>query len=59
MLERLYEVLRRWGYPEQGLDWLRRHRLPIIVAMALLSWALFVGVGWLIWSIIGALAALG
>ncbi len=49
LVKRIYELLLELGYPPSGIDWLRRHRLPAIIVMALLSWALFLIVGWLIW----------
>jgi hypothetical protein len=39
-LERFYRRLEAWGYPQTGTDWLRRHRLGVIVALAILSWIL-------------------
>jgi hypothetical protein len=43
-LEKIYRHLEAWGYPQQGIDWLRRHRLPVIVILAALSWITFVAV---------------
>ena len=40
------------GYPEGGVNRLRRRRLPIIIILAVLSWALFIGLGWLLVSAI-------
>ena len=48
-MERVYQLLLAAGYPVQGIDWLRRHRLATIVVMAIAAWALFIGLGWLIW----------
>ncbi len=48
-MERIYEMLLTAGYPVGGVDWLRRHRLLAIIGMAIAAWALFIGVGWLIW----------
>lgn len=49
-MERVYQLLLIAGYPAQGVDWLRQHRLSAIVIMAIAAWALFIVVGWLIWS---------
>ena len=49
MLERAYQLLLDAGYPRQGVDWLRQHRLAIIVLLTLGAWGLFIGAGWLIW----------
>jgi hypothetical protein len=49
-MERVYRILLAVGYPLEGVDWMRRHRLAVIVAMAIAAWALFISIGWLIWS---------
>ncbi|MFC0009408.1 hypothetical protein [Devosia nitrariae] len=49
VLERVYQLLLAAGYPASGVDWLRQHRLTTIVLMAIAAWALFIGLGWLIW----------
>ena len=56
-MERIYQMLLAVGYPDRGIDWLRRHRLAAIVAMALAAWALFIGAGWLIWALLWRLLA--
>lgn len=33
-------------------EWLRRWRLPIIIVLALLCWAILIGIGWLILDIL-------
>ena len=57
VVERIYQMLLAVGYPDRGIDWLRQHRLATIVAMAIAAWALFIGVGWLIWSVFSRLFA--
>jgi hypothetical protein len=49
-MERVYRMLLAVGYPREGVDWIRKHRLAVIIAMAIAAWALFISVGWLIWS---------
>jgi ABC-type transport system involved in multi-copper enzyme maturation permease subunit len=49
-LDRIFEVLLSFGYPPKGVDWLRRHRTYTIMVLALLSWALFIGLGYLLWT---------
>jgi hypothetical protein len=52
-LERVFEILLVYGYPPKGVDWLRKHRTYAIIALALLSWALFIGMGYLLWTAAG------
>ena len=52
VLERAYQLLLDAGYPRQGVDWLRQHRLAIIVLLTLGAWGLFIGAGWLIWLVL-------
>lgn len=47
-MERIYQMLLAVGYPQEGIDWVRKHRLPVIIGMAIASWALFVALGWLL-----------
>ena len=56
-MERVYQLLLAVGYPSRGVDWLRQHRLAVIVVMALAAWALFFGTGWLIWAVLARLFA--
>ena len=51
-LERIYQLLLTVGYPASGVDWLRRRRLLTISILAICSWALFIGLGWLLWSLL-------
>ena len=51
-MERVYLILLAARYPPKGIDWLRRHRLAIIVLMALGAWGVFLAVGWLIWRML-------
>jgi hypothetical protein len=43
-VERIYRRLEAWGYPLPAIDWLRRHRLPVIVILAAISWVIVVAV---------------
>ena len=52
VVERIYQLLLTAGYPERGIDWLRQHRLPVIVALAIGSWAVVIGLGWVVWSLL-------
>lgn len=56
-MDRIYQALLAIGYPDRGVDWLRRHRLATIVVMALAAWALFIGLGWLLWAAMSWLLA--
>jgi hypothetical protein len=47
-VERVYQILLAVGYPPEGIDWVRKHRLPVIIAMAIGAWALFIAGGWLL-----------
>lgn len=51
-MDRFYQLLLDAGYPREGVDWLKRHRLITIVILALAAWGLFIGIGWMIWSIL-------
>ncbi len=51
-MERLYDWLLAAGYPKQGIDWLRRHRLSIIIVLAALSWVPVVALVWFLVSLI-------
>jgi len=51
-MEQVFAWLLAVGYPKAGVDWLRRRRAAIIIVLALLSWALFIGAGWLLVSIL-------
>jgi hypothetical protein len=37
-MDRLYRLLEAAGYPSDAIDWLRRHRLAVILVMAVASW---------------------
>ena len=45
-MERVFALLEAIGYPEQGISWLRRHRLIIIIGLAILSW---LALGLIVW----------
>ena len=47
-MERVFNWLLAAGYPKNGVDWLRRLRLPVLIVLVALSWLLFVGLGWVI-----------
>lgn len=51
-VERVYQMLLTAGYPTEGVNWLRRHRLAALIVMAVAAWALFIGAGWLVWSVL-------
>jgi hypothetical protein len=51
-VDRIYQLLLDAGYPRQGVDWLRQHRLITIVVMALAAWGLFIALGWAVWTIL-------
>jgi hypothetical protein len=55
-MQLVYRMLRRVGYPEAGIRWLARRRLLTIAILAALSWALLIGLVWLVWSLITAFA---
>lgn len=43
-LNLLYERLLTFGYPKAGIDWLKRHRLSVILFLAFACWVLLLGV---------------
>ncbi len=47
-LDDIYRLLETWGYPRQGIDWLRRHRAWVIVGLALLAWGVLIATIWLV-----------
>jgi hypothetical protein len=49
-MERLYQMLEAFGYPAEGIDWLRRHRLVVVLGLAAAAWALVIGLVWLVAS---------
>ena len=49
-MDSLYRLLTALGYPPEGIDWLRKRRLLVIVLLAIAAWALFIAAGWLVWS---------
>jgi hypothetical protein len=44
-------VLPASGCPPKGIHGLHKHRLAIIVLMAIGAWAFFIGAGWMIWQV--------
>ena len=51
-MERVYRMLLAMGYPQESIDWVRQHRLSVIVLMAIAAWAFFIALGWLVWSVL-------
>ncbi|MHA6692565.1 hypothetical protein [Devosia sp. A449] len=51
-MERIIDWLAAMGYPEDKLGWLQRRRLPLIIVLALLSWALVAGLIWLVFGLL-------
>lgn len=47
-MELVYAWLRAVGYPQGGIDWLRQHRGPTIMVLALLAWIPVIVLGWLV-----------
>lgn len=52
-MERVFAWLLAAGYPQQGIDWLRRRRLAVLIVLALLSWVLLIGLAWLLFNVGG------
>lgn len=46
-MERIYRLLQAYGYPADGIDWLRQRRLRVIVFLAAAAWALVIALIWL------------
>lgn len=42
-MERIFKNLQAWGFPQAGIDWLRRRRLLVIILLAAISWVAFAG----------------
>jgi hypothetical protein len=51
-VERIYQLVLAAGYPPEGVEWLRRHRLPVILFLAVACWALLIGIVWVIWQVV-------
>ncbi|WDQ98332.1 hypothetical protein PSC71_14010 [Devosia sp. J2-20] len=51
-MERAFGWLLAIGYPRQGVDWLRRHRLWVILVLAVLAWLPVIGLVWLFFSLL-------
>lgn len=51
-MARILRLLLRVDHGSCGMDWQRRWRLPIMIALALICWGLFIGIGWLILDIV-------
>jgi hypothetical protein len=45
-LDLLYERLLTFGYPRAGIEWLKRHRLSVILVLAFASWLLLLALIW-------------
>jgi hypothetical protein len=39
-LGQLFQSVMSRGYPRAGIDWIKRHRLPLILIAAVACWAL-------------------
>jgi hypothetical protein len=52
LVDRFYQLLLDAGYPSEGIEFLRRHRLATIIVMALAAWGVVIGLGWLVWLIL-------
>lgn len=57
-MERVFLLMEAWGYPRQGTDWLRKRRLFVIAALAILCWLVFLLAGWTVYAVVGQLAEL-
>lgn len=44
-VEKLFQLLEACGYPKGAADWLRRRRLLVIAALAVLSWLVLLAIG--------------
>lgn len=51
-MERIYRLLQAYGYPPDGIDWLRQRSLPVILFLAACAWALVIGLIWLAISLL-------
>ena len=51
-MERIFDFLETAGYPVEAIDWLRQHALIAICALAVCAWALFIGLGWVLWMVL-------
>jgi hypothetical protein len=47
-VERIYQLLLAAGYPPRAVDWLRQKRLAVIIVLAIASWALVIGLTWMV-----------
>ena len=56
-MERVYRLASSLGFPKSGVEWLRRHRLLLIIILAAASWALVALAFYLISQGIGALVS--
>jgi hypothetical protein len=52
-MDRVYNVLLSLGYPREGIDWLRRHRLLTITVLAALAWLPVIALVWFVLRLIG------
>lgn len=51
-MEAIYRRMESWGFPAAGTAWLRRRRLPVIIILAILSWALFIALGMTLYHLV-------
>ena len=47
-MEQVYAWLSAIGYPRRGIDHLRRHRLAVILILAVVCWIIVIIAGWLL-----------
>jgi hypothetical protein len=45
-LDLLYERLLTYGYPRAGIDWLKRHRVTVILFLAFACWVALLALIW-------------
>jgi hypothetical protein len=50
-MELVYQWLDALGFPGKGTEWLRRHRLLTILALAVIAWIPVILLGWLVFRL--------
>ncbi|MGV8830522.1 MAG: hypothetical protein ACOH2N_00985 [Devosia sp.] len=51
-MERAFKWLLAAGYPRPAIDWLRRHRLAIIIVLGILAWVPVILLVWLVGALL-------